>query len=71
MEIRANRERCVSAGLCVMSAPEVFDQDESDGRVLLLARDLPPEQLNAVREAVSLCPATALSLGEAGPGRRA
>jgi hypothetical protein len=49
----------------------VFDQDESGGRMQLLAIDPPHEQINAVREAGSLCPATAFSLREVGAELRA
>ncbi|WP_156446905.1 ferredoxin [Bradyrhizobium yuanmingense] len=31
----ANRDRCVGAGICALTAPNLFDQDK-DGRVLLL-----------------------------------
>jgi ferredoxin len=48
--------------MCVMSLPEVFGQDPSDGRVVLLRTDLASEHLAAIREAVSLCPSGALSL---------
>ncbi|RDI43664.1 ferredoxin [Nocardia mexicana] len=62
MEIRVDRERCIGAGMCVMTAPAVFDQSDEDGRVLLLnstpAHDLEP----AVGEAVQVCPSGAITL---------
>lgn len=60
MRIEADRDRCVGAGMCALTAPDVFDQDDEDGRVRVLARDLRDSQ--AVREAVDLCPSGALSL---------
>ncbi|BBZ62879.1 ferredoxin [Mycolicibacterium monacense] len=59
MRIEANRDVCISAGNCVMSAPEVFDQDD-DGIVVLLADPVPESEHEHAREAVKLCPATAL-----------
>ncbi|EME53077.1 ferredoxin [Amycolatopsis decaplanina] len=38
MRLEVDRERCVGAGMCVLTAPEVFGQDEEDGRVRLLDR---------------------------------
>lgn len=57
------RELCVGAGQCVLVAPEVFEQDDLDGRVVLLD-PVPPEAADdpAVQEAVLRCPAGALSL---------
>ncbi|BBY18044.1 ferredoxin [Mycolicibacterium litorale] len=59
MKIEADRDACISAGNCVMSAPEVFDQDD-DGIVVLLADPVPDGELENARAAVRLCPASAL-----------
>jgi ferredoxin len=59
MRIGADRDVCISAGNCVMSAPEVFDQDD-DGIVVLLTDPVPESEHDRAREAVKLCPATAL-----------
>ncbi|MFI9045932.1 ferredoxin [Streptomyces sp. NPDC053427] len=64
MELRVDRERCCGAGMCALTAPEVFDQDAEDGRVLLLLPRPPHEHRAAVREAAGLCPAGAISLVE-------
>jgi ferredoxin len=60
VRITADRSVCIGAGMCVVSAPAVFDQDD-DGLVLLLV-DGPhhPAEARAVREAVTLCPSGAL-----------
>ncbi len=57
MRLEVDRERCVGAGMCVLTAPEVFEQDEEDGRVRLLDRE-PAE----VGDAVQLCPAQAITV---------
>ena len=36
VRIIADRNRCVGAGQCVLSAPDVFDQSDEDGRVVIL-----------------------------------
>ncbi|EMD26332.1 hypothetical protein C791_3461 [Amycolatopsis azurea DSM 43854] len=45
----------MGAGMCVLTAPEVFGQDEEDGRVRLL--DPEPAE---VGDAVQVCPAAAI-----------
>jgi len=62
--IEADRECCVGAGICALTAPEVFEQDPGDGRVVLLVDRPTGAALDAAREAVDLCPSGALSLGE-------
>ncbi|CAJ61640.1 Ferredoxin [Frankia alni ACN14a] len=58
----AERDRCIGAGNCVMTAPEVFDQGE-DGLVTPLVDEVDPLDsagVAAARRAVERCPATAL-----------
>ncbi|MGS2806558.1 ferredoxin [Nocardia sp. MW-W600-9] len=59
LELRVDRERCIGAGMCALTAPDVFDQDPDDGRVLPPATTLVTE---AVHEAVLLCPSGAITL---------
>lgn len=60
--VNADRDRCVGAGMCALTAPNLFDQDK-DGRVLLRAKGaLDDAELEAARQAVALCPSGALSL---------
>ncbi|WP_102141452.1 ferredoxin [Mycobacterium hubeiense] len=61
MRVQADRDVCISAGNCVMTAGAVFDQDD-DGIVVVLVDDIPDEELDRVREAVKLCPSSALRL---------
>ncbi|MFI9604895.1 ferredoxin [Streptomyces sp. NPDC052043] len=60
--VGAERDRCVGAGQCVLAAPAVFDQDEEDGLVLVLAERPSASQSDAVRDAVRACPSGALTL---------
>ncbi|WP_372449019.1 ferredoxin [Qaidamihabitans albus] len=59
--IEADRDVCIGAGMCAVTAPEVFDQSD-DGLVVLRTDSPPPEVADAVEEAVELCPSGALSL---------
>ncbi|MEV6908983.1 ferredoxin [Amycolatopsis sp. NPDC051071] len=59
MRLEVDRERCVGAGMCVLTAPAVFDQDEQDGRVRLLEPE--PAEAIEVADAVRLCPAAAIT----------
>ncbi|ANW21638.1 ferredoxin [Streptomyces clavuligerus] len=70
MEIRIDRERCLGAGMCALTAPGLFDQDAEDGRVLLLNPRPDPEQHAAAQESAWLCPAGAITAtGGAGADR--
>lgn len=62
MRVTVDRERCASAGMCALTAPEVFDQDDHDGRVVLLDADPPAARHAMVREAALLCPSQAILL---------
>ncbi|MFI5715491.1 ferredoxin [Nocardia sp. NPDC051750] len=61
-ELRVDRERCIGAGMCVLTAPAVFDQDGDDGRVIVSAHAPAPDQEAAVREAVHHCPSGAITV---------
>jgi ferredoxin len=63
MRLNADRDRCISSGQCVVTAPGVFDQDD-DGVVSLQTADPPPEAAQDVRRAAALCPAMAITITE-------
>ncbi|MBV2366018.1 ferredoxin [Streptomonospora nanhaiensis] len=63
MRPRIDRDRCVGAGMCVLRAPDTFDQDPDDGRVVLLDPAPPPHRHASVREAAQTCPSGAVALG--------
>jgi ferredoxin len=48
--------------MCALTAPEVFDQSEDDGTVVVLDAEPPPEQEAAVVRAAALCPNGVISL---------
>lgn len=62
-KVVADRELCIQAGNCVMVAGDVFDQDD-DGIVVILDEEVTGDAAERAREAVKLCPASALGLQE-------
>ncbi|HEX4830955.1 MAG TPA: ferredoxin [Trebonia sp.] len=64
MRVHADRDSCVSSGQCVLAAPEVFDQDDDEGVVLVKADRPPPGLAPDVRRAAMMCPARAITVTE-------
>ncbi|TQL59014.1 ferredoxin [Oryzihumus leptocrescens] len=62
MRVVIDRERCQGAGMCVLTAPAVFDQSEEDGRVVVLDPEPAPALEAAVARAAQLCPNGVISL---------
>lgn len=62
MRITIDREKCVGAGQCVLTAPAVFDQGQEDGLGVVRTPSPPESEHERVREAVHLCPARAITL---------
>jgi ferredoxin len=60
MKIEADQDKCIGAGQCVLTAPDLFDQRDEDGVVVILEEVPPPGLEEAARNAVALCPAAAL-----------
>ncbi|MBN6037666.1 ferredoxin [Amycolatopsis sp. 195334CR] len=65
MKITVDEDKCCGAGSCVLAAPEVFDQRDEDGVVVLLEAEPAQHLRAAVREAADVCPAAAIALSEA------
>ncbi|QIY99176.1 ferredoxin [Streptomyces sp. S1D4-11] len=64
MKVIVDQNKCVASGQCVLTAPEVFDQREEDGIVVLRVETPPQGLADDVRQAVALCPAQAIWLEE-------
>ena len=64
MKVIVDQHKCVASGQCVLTAPEVFDQREEDGIVVLRAATPPQGLEDDVRQAVALCPAQAIWVEE-------
>ncbi|MET8539450.1 ferredoxin [Kitasatospora sp. NPDC004799] len=64
MRIRTEADRCIGAGRCYLAAPELFDQSDHDGTVVVLSERVAQAQLADARAAVEDCPTRTLSLTE-------
>ncbi|WP_030293825.1 ferredoxin [Streptomyces katrae] len=65
MKIIADVDKCIGAGQCMFTEPELFDQNEDDGTVVVLISELESELLaQKAREASYVCPGRAISLVE-------
>ncbi|WP_214412033.1 ferredoxin [Sphaerisporangium fuscum] len=62
MKVIVDEDKCCGAGQCVLIAPEVFDQRDDDGIVVLLEPEPGADQHAAVREAAAVCPASAIEV---------
>ena len=64
MKVLVDLDKCCSSGLCVLKAPEVFDQRDEDGLVILLDATPPESSWDGVRAAVRMCPSQAIAVEE-------
>ncbi|MFE0378775.1 ferredoxin [Streptomyces inhibens] len=48
MHVSVDQDKCCGAGQCVLLAPEVFDQREEDGTVVLLNPEPPAQRADDV-----------------------
>jgi ferredoxin len=64
VKVTVDQDKCVSSGMCVMNAPDLFDQRDDDGVVELLVEHPGPGQAEEARKAVAACPALAIHLEE-------
>jgi len=66
IRISVDTTRCIGAGQCVLTAPEVFDQDDN-GFVTVIdpeQADGPPEEVARLRTASVICPSQSITLHE-------
>jgi ferredoxin len=64
MKVSIDNDQCIGAGQCVLSAPEVFDQKDDDGTVVLLDEKPAEGVRGRVRDAAHLCPAGVIEVDE-------
>jgi ferredoxin len=63
MRVTADRSVCVGAGLCALTAPEVFDQDD-DGLVVVTTAEPEEKDQPSVRDAGNICPSGAVRIAD-------
>jgi ferredoxin len=64
MRVTVDQDKCVASGQCVLAAPDVFDQRDEDGIVVLLNPNPPEDRADDVRQAAAVCPALAIWVEE-------
>lgn len=64
MKVTVDEDKCCGAGTCVLLAPDVFDQRDDDGIVVLLDERPLEELYGIVREAATVCPGAAITVSE-------
>ncbi|MFG1609628.1 ferredoxin [Actinoplanes sp. NPDC049265] len=64
VKVTVDQEKCCGAGTCVMLVPEVFDQRDEDGVVVLLDAAPAEKFTDGVREAAAVCPAAAITVDD-------
>jgi len=63
MKVHVDTKVCAGFGVCLGLCPEVFELHD-DGYAVVLVSEVTPELEDAVRRAVSQCPACAISLSD-------
>ena len=64
MRVSVDTDRCCGSGNCVLIAPDVFDQTEDEG-IVVLREPEPVDGLQAsVREAARVCPTEAIRFSD-------
>jgi ferredoxin len=64
MRIQVDPGKCLTAGLCVLTEPRLFDQSLDEGTVVVLEEEPPEELRAAAREAARICPSGAITILE-------
>jgi ferredoxin len=62
MRVALDQDRCIAAGQCVAAAPDVFDQRDEDGVVVLVKATPDAAEEADVRRAAGVCPALAIQI---------
>jgi len=62
VRIQVDKERCVGAGMCALTAPDVFTQDDDGFSEVLPGRAETTGEPTLVKEAVRACPVGAVSV---------
>ena len=63
MKVHVDAQVCAGFGVCLGLCPEVFELHD-DGYAVVLVSEVSSELEDAVRQAVSQCPANAISLSD-------
>jgi len=61
VRVTVDQDVCCGSGMCVLTAPDIFTQRDTDGIVELRTDTVPPSHEDQVREAALLCPSGAIT----------
>ena len=64
MKVSVDPSVCQAYANCIVEAPEVFDLDDENGKVVALVAEADPGQVEYVRAAAVACPVRAITLHE-------
>ncbi|MGW1892758.1 ferredoxin [Streptomyces sp. NPDC002004] len=64
MTVHIDKDTCIGSGMCTLTAPKVFTQDDDGFSELLPGRGGSGDPDPMIREAVRGCPVQALTLTE-------
>lgn len=60
--IEVDVERCAGAGMCTLLAPELFDQTDVDGTVIVLRAEVMGPAVDLALQCARTCPTGAVSV---------
>jgi len=64
MRVEVHTDFCIGSGVCALVAPDVFDQRDDDGVVVLLNERPDRRHHESVHDAVNRCPAAVIEIHE-------
>ncbi|MFJ9567948.1 ferredoxin [Streptomyces fuscichromogenes] len=64
LRISVDQAECCASSMCVLVAPDLFDQRDEDGIAYVLQPQPGPEQHAEARDAARRCPSLAITVHE-------
>jgi ferredoxin len=64
MKVSVDQSVCREYANCIVEAPDAFDVDEENGKVVALVIEPDPSQFDEIRAAAGACPVRAITLHE-------
>ncbi|MHA6803973.1 ferredoxin [Salinifilum ghardaiensis] len=62
MKVSIDEDKCVGAGQCVLTAPEIYDQRDEDGVAFPIVAEPEEHHRAEVEESARVCPAAAIRI---------
>lgn len=61
MRIHVDETRCISAGICALLAPDLFDQRDDDGVAIVLDPNPSVNTMDLLEQAIQRCPSGSIT----------